>query len=108
MLLLFNLSVIIAYKVTVIAFEIYEFAINGNLPSQMAYKCRQIVIISIWIFSFCYLVIFTTLETVWSKEGNYNKDQLDRFNYASVCLQTLLFIVVSVSFFFSGRRLVKL
>ena len=106
--MLFNLSVIIAYKVTVIAFEIYEFAINGNLPTQMAYKCRQIVIISIWIVSLCYLVIFITLETVWNQDGFYDKDKLDRLNFASICLQTLLFIVVSVSFFFSGRRLVKL
>ena len=60
-ILMCNLSFFIGYKVLMLAFDIYEFAINGNLPSERQKKCSKVVVCSIWIISLLYMMIFCFL-----------------------------------------------
>ena len=106
-LILFNLSMIIGYKVYRISHEIYEFSINGNLPSEKSKKCERIIIFTIWGLSLLYLCLFLFLQYYWHF-ANHSPRKLEIFNFSAQWMQVLLFIIVSICYFSSGRRLIKL
>jgi len=64
-IILFNLSTVICYKAKCVCHDIYEFAINSNLPSEAFQRKKKIIIALIWGFSILYMLVYLILASIF-------------------------------------------
>ncbi len=84
-IILFNLSTIVCFKAKCVCHDIYEFAINGNLPSLAVQRKKKIVIALIWACSVCYMLVYLILSSIFVFD-NQNLVQFDKLNFSAICI----------------------
>ena len=62
---LFNLSMLIGYKINCTCREINMFVLQGNLPTESFKRRKHIIMGLIWSASVLYLVILLFFEAYW-------------------------------------------
>ena len=65
-ILLFNMSILMGYKIYTVTNNMYEFAVKGNLPSQTMIKRDKAILNAIWIISIADIIAYIFLNTYWT------------------------------------------
>lgn len=61
-LFLFNVNFVISYKFYCFSKDLMEFALHQHLPSERTKKIKEVLYITIWVFTvsyFCFYIIFS-------------------------------------------------
>lgn len=101
--ILFFISMLIGFKTYQVCREINDFALHGNLPSQQSKRCKTITIVTIWIVTLVYMAVDLTLSFYWEFDTQHeNRSLLDKFGYINHWIQIVLFLIVTVVYFFAA------
>ena len=97
-ILLFNMQIMMGYKIYTVTNNMYEFAVKGNLPSLLSKRRDQAIHNAIWFVSIADIVVYTFLNTYWTYI-NRNMEVLALFNFGNRVMQIALNAANSLLFF---------
>ena len=105
-ILLFSLSLYMAYKLYTVSNNFYEFAVNGRLTSESVQKRNRYILLFIFVSSSCDLFVFLFLNVYWTYiERDIPK--LDLFMFVNRIYQMLLCVTNAFLFYWSYRMFKK-
>lgn len=103
-ILLFNLSIMIGYKIYGLVNTIYEFAVKGNLPTSSTITRNKVILNIIWFLFIGDALAYILLNTYWTF---INRDIaiLRIFNFSNRMAQVLVILVNGTMFLISRRKI---
>ena len=72
-IMLYLVSMLMGYKTCGVCFDVKEFAINGNLPTERRKKCHKFVLTSIWVFTITWLFVVNALLNHFTRQKMHDK-----------------------------------
>ena len=99
---MFNFSILMGFRTYTVFNNMYQFAVNGELPEKKAKRRNKRFLWCIYAFSICETILFVTFNTYWTFV-NRNIATLRTFNFCNrlaqivlICVNTSLFIFATI------------
>ena len=104
-ILLFNLCVIIAYKVLMMCAEVQMFALNRVLPSETFKRRQRQIVYATIATSIFLLIVYVTLSIIWYVD--FEEQALMNLRLVLLGVQVILYFVVSWLYFIAAYKIAQ-
>ena len=101
--LFYTISLFTAWQFQNFFRQVYQFALNGHLPSNKSKKRNTIILTSVWLFSLAYWLTYTSVMTHYTNTQQF--ELLWYFNFYSNVWFSVMLGCATLLFAISYRRI---
>lgn len=103
---LYNMSILIGYKMYTVTDNLFNFAVKGNLPSNWVRRRNKCIMISLYVFSIATVVAYIFMNTYYTFVDR-NMNILREFKFYNKFLDISQMVFIAVLYFLSYAMIKK-
>ena len=97
---LYNMSILIGYKMYTVTDNLFNFAVKGNLPSNWVRRRNKCIMISLYVFSITTVLVYIFMNTYYTFVDR-NMGVLREFKFYNKFLDISQMVLIAVLYYLS-------